>query len=91
MSMHLQQVRGHPERPLVVRDRDVSALVAVLAGVEGTVRLRDSQGLIEFLHRRFKALDLVSDERTDPDQLADALLALNHRLREARGENEGIP
>lgn len=75
----------------MLRDQDVSALVAVLAGFEGTVRLQDPQGFIEFLHRRFKDLDLVSDESTDPDQLADALLALNHRLREARGENEGIP
>ncbi|MFC1442981.1 hypothetical protein ABUW04_32520 [Streptacidiphilus sp. N1-10] len=91
MSMHLQQVREHPERPVVVRDHDVSALVAVLAGVENAVRLQDSQGLVEFLHRRFTALDLVSDEGVDRDQLADALLALNHRLREARGEHESIP
>jgi hypothetical protein len=91
MRTHSQQIREQPERPIVVRDQDVSALVAVLAGFEGTVRLRDPQGFIEFVHRRFRDLDLVSDDSADPDQLADALLALNHRLREARGENEGIP
>jgi len=91
MRTHAQQIREQPERPIVVRDQDIPALIAVLAGFEGTVRLRDPQGFIEFVHRRFEDLDLVSDDSADPDQLADALLALNHRLREARGENEGIP
>jgi hypothetical protein len=91
MRTHVQQIREHPGRPVTVDDRDVSALISLLAGVESAVRLRDQEGLIEFLHRRFTTLDLVSADRPDRDQLAGALLALNHRLREARGEHEGTP
>ena len=66
MRTHSQQIREQPERPIVVRDQDVSALVAVLTGFEGTVRLRDPQGFMEFVHRKFKDLDLVSDDSANP-------------------------
>ncbi|MFC5910852.1 hypothetical protein [Streptacidiphilus monticola] len=77
---------------MTIVDRDAAAILAVLARLEASVRVEDDPLLMDWLHRHLKELDLVSgngDEKTA--EVAAALLALNHRLRAARGEHEGIP
>jgi hypothetical protein len=90
MGTHHQQIRAAPQRPVTLADRDVAALVGVLAILAGQVLSGEAPRLIRQLSDRLVRYGLLpAGAASEP--LARALHDLNQRLRLARGEYDGVP
>jgi hypothetical protein len=91
METHHQQIRAAPQRPVTVADRDVAALIGVLAILEGRVLSGEaSPHMTRQLSDRLTRYGLLSAGAAS-QPLAGALHDLNQRLRVARGEYDGMP
>jgi hypothetical protein len=91
MGTHHQQIRAAPQRPVTLADRDVAALIGILAVLEGEVRSGEAAPhMTRRLSDRLARCELASADATS-DDLARALSAINQRLRVARGEYDGVP
>jgi hypothetical protein len=90
MWTHHQQIRAAPQRPVTLADRDVAALVGVLAILEGQVLSGEAPRMTRQLIDRLARYGLLpAGAASEP--LATALHDLNQRLRLARGEYDGVP
>ena len=91
MGIHHQQIRAAPQRPVTVADRDVAALIGVLAILEGQVLSGEaSPHITRQLSDRLTRYGLLPSGPSN-QPLARALHDLNQRLRVARGEYDGVP
>jgi hypothetical protein len=91
MRTHQQQIQAEPDRPVTLADQDVSALIGLLAVVEGEVLAgQTSSNLARRLSRHLALNGLLAPD-TDQHGLARALGEMNQRLRVARGEYDGVP
>jgi hypothetical protein len=91
MRTHQQQLQAEPYRPVTLTDRDVAALIGLLAVVEGEVLSGEaSSHLVARLSTRL-ARDGLLPADTAEQGLPSALGNLNQRLRVARGEYDGVP
>jgi hypothetical protein len=91
MRTHQEQVQAEPNRPVTLADRDVAALIGLLASLEGGVLAGEaSVRLVGRLTTRLARYGLIPPE-ADKQRLPGALGDMNHRLRVARGEYGGVP
>jgi hypothetical protein len=91
MGTHHQQIRAAPQRPVTLADRDVAALIGLLAILEGEVLSgQASPHMTRHLSDRLARYGLVPAGAAS-QALARALHDLNQRLRVARGEYDGVP
>jgi hypothetical protein len=90
MWTHHQQFRAAPQRPVTLADRDVAALVGVLAILEGQVLSGEAPRMTRQLSNRLARYGLLPAGAAS-ESLATALHDLNQRLRLARGEYDGVP
>jgi hypothetical protein len=91
MRTHRAQVQSEPNRPISLADQDVSALIGLLAILEGATLFGEIPSpLVRRLCTRLSRYGLL---RVDADHqtLARALSEMNQRLRVARGEYDGVP
>lgn len=91
MRTHQEQIQAEPNRPVTLADQDVSALIRLLAVVEGEVVSGEaSSHLVRGLSRHLARDGLLPAEANEQG-LARALGDMNHRLRAARGEYDAVP
>lgn len=91
MGSHHQHIRAAPRRPVTLADKDVAALIGVLALLEGEVRSGEaSPSMTQHLSDRLARYELLSADAAS-EALAGALSDMNQRLRVARGEYDGVP
>lgn len=91
MRTHQQQIQAEPNRPVTLADQDVSALIGLLAVVEGEVLAGEASSYLARHLGRHLALNGLLAPDADEQGLAKALGELNQRLRVARGEYDGVP
>jgi hypothetical protein len=88
---HAEQIQAEPERPVTLFDRDVAALIGLLATVEGELRSGDASArVIERLRNDVTRYGLLGANDAH-DDLAMVLSDMNERLRVARDEYGGVP
>jgi hypothetical protein len=91
MRTHQEQIQAAPNRPVTLVDRDVSALIGLLAILEGAVLSGEaSSHLARRLITRLARYGLLPAD-ADEQALLTALTDMNQRLRVARGEYDGVP
>jgi hypothetical protein len=91
MRTHQEQIQAEPNRPVTVVDRDVAAMIGLLAVLEGEVLSRETSSHLVRRLSRHLARDGLLPAHADEQGLARALSDMNHRLRVARGEYDGVP
>ena len=90
-TTHQEQTQAEPHRPVTLADQDVSALIGLLAVLEGEVLSGEaSSHLVGRLSTRLDRDGLLPAD-ADEQGLAKVLGDMNHWLRVARGEYDGIP
>jgi hypothetical protein len=90
MRTHQEQIQAEPNRPVTLVDRDVSALIGLLAILEGAVLSGEASNLNHHLRRHLAKNGLLPAD-ADEQALLTALTDMNQRLRVARGEYDGVP
>ena len=91
MRTHQEQIQAEPDRPVTLADRDVSALIGLLAVVEGAVLSGEASSNLNHHLRRHLAKDGLLPADADEQALLTALGDMNQRLRVARREYDGVP
>jgi len=91
MRTHQEQVRAEPNRPVTLADQDVSALIGLLAVLEGSVLSGEASSHLNHHLSRHLAKSSLLPADADEQALLTALADMNQRLRVARGEEDGVP
>jgi hypothetical protein len=91
MRTHQEQIQAEPNRPVTLADQDVSALIGLLAVLEGEVLPGAAASHLNRRLSRHLAKKGLLPANADEQRLARALGDMNQRLRVARGEYDGVP
>ena len=91
MRTHQEQIQAEPNRPVTVADQDVSALIGLLAILEGEVLSGQASSRLNHHLSRHLAKNGLLPAGADQQALPTALSDMNQRLRVARGEYRGMP
>ena len=91
MRTHQEQIQAEPNRPVTLADQDVSALIGLLAVVEGAVLSGEASINLNLRLSRHLAKNGLLPVDADKQALLTALGDMNQRLRVARGEYDGMP